>query len=78
MTEFAEGDRVRVLDSEGFVQPWRNRFKSGRIGTVLKRPLHMTDEWIEWDNHTKGKKPVYGWRLNHRAKDLVLATSEGK
>ena len=69
------GSRVRMDESrvDGFIQPWRKRFKSGRIGTVVRGPsANVHGLMVEWDHrHTTNPGE---WRLVHKPEELVLVS----
>lgn len=75
---FRVGDRVRVKAdcADGFVQPWRNRFKNGRHGTVISiRETGVMQRFrVQFDYGPRGKD--YDFRLDMRPQDIELATSE--
>lgn len=57
MTEFKIGDRVRVkLEcAEGYRQPWSDRFKKGRTGTVINPDAHWGRVRVQWDYGSRGR-----------------------
>lgn len=73
---FAEGDRVRVKAdrADGYRQPWRDRFKKGRAGTVRGFKdgigLHLRVK-VLWDHNKRGNDLDFTIELN--ARDLELA-----
>ena len=66
---FFLGDRVRVRDgaADHYLQPWRDRFKKGRLGTVRSDVLETGRIRVEWD-HRYGN-PNH-WRLDMHPGDL--------
>ena len=63
---FKVGDRVKIKADrvDGYLQPWRNRFKSGRQGTVSA--IYGGGRlWVNWDN---AKNAL--WGLTHHESDL--------
>jgi hypothetical protein len=73
MSEFKIGDRVRVKPErcDGYVQPWRNRFKAGRMGTIMQIPSQTVYRYaVQWD--CKHAKYVWEWNIYHPACDLEL------
>ena len=75
MTFFEEGDRVQVRDPEGWIQPWRNRFKPGRAGTVQKvfADGRRNPIFVQWD--TKSKR-LTEWQLTVNHRDLKHADED--
>ena len=76
--QFKEGDRVRVRANctDRFLQPWRDRFASGRQGTVKGTVPAYRDRSgyrvrVYWD-HGKVKEPV-DWILSMDPRELELA-----
>lgn len=74
MSEFNVGDRVRVKAdmADRYIQPWRDRFKRGRMGTVVQLPsVNVRGFLVEFD-HGKVKYPNE-WRIVITEKDLELS-----
>ena len=75
--DFKEGDRVRVRANctDRFLQPWRDRFASGRQGTVKGTVPAYRDRSgyrvrVYWD-HRRAKEPV-DWLLDMDPRELEL------
>lgn len=66
------GSRVRIRDEycDRYIQPWRDRFKARREGTVVGGPSANIKGWqVLWD-HKRAKRPNE-WRLVHDLDDLI-------
>lgn len=74
MSEFNIGDRVRIKAqmADRYIQPWRDRFKKGRAGTVVKlESANVRGLMVEFDH--KNAKRVSDWRIVIHRSDLELA-----
>lgn len=56
-------DRVKVRADrvDTFLQPWRDRFRAGRVGTIIRGPSANIQGWlVEWDH--RRSKYDHDWR----------------
>ena len=68
MSEFKIGDRIRVKPESC---PRRNRFKAGRMGTIVQIPSLTVDRYaVQWD--CDRAKYVWESRIYHSARYLEL------
>lgn len=69
--DFAVGDRVRVKQglAERYIQPWRDRFKSGRSGTIVAlKSERVLGHCVVFDH--KFARREADWRLCINPSDL--------
>lgn len=80
MTQFAIGDYVRIKlgRADAYLQPWRDRFKKGRVGVIIRGPSVNVHGFLVEFEHGKVKYPMH-WQLVIDPRDLEhFSTPEGK
>ena len=78
MTNFKIGDRVRVKPEycDRFIQPWRDRFTKGRVGTVTQYPsANVRGYLVVWDHPPRAKYPSE-WQIVMHESDLEHANAD--